>query len=69
MQVNRYYSDELTSDDEGNLVMLCREHAAKNRAIIQWASRGDEESECELCDASNDPARSTELDILFESLT
>lgn len=56
MIVNYYYSDELTNDDEGNLVQLCRGCAAQNRDQIQWASRGDDQSACELCRASNDPA-------------
>lgn len=55
MQVNYYYSDELTNDTEGNLVQLCRKCADKNRNVIEYAQRGDEESECELCDTCNNP--------------
>lgn len=57
MNVNYFYSDTLTNDTEGNLVQLCRACAQQNKALAAWASRGDTESECELCDAANDPAR------------
>jgi hypothetical protein len=55
MNVNFYYSDDLTSDTEGNLVQLCRECAKTNRDKATWASRGDDQSICELCEACNDP--------------
>lgn len=55
MKVNYYYSDELTSDTEGNLVQLCYGCAAANPDNIEWAQRGDEDSECEECDATNNP--------------
>lgn len=64
MQVNFYYSDELTSDTEGNLVQLCRACAGKHIDIVEWASRGDEECECELCGKANDPDRKAHLDTL-----
>jgi phosphoglucomutase len=64
MIVNRYYDvtddKQYTTDDEGNLVMLCREHAAQLQARdeVEWAGRGDEYSACEFgdCEAANDPA-------------
>ncbi len=65
MTVNYYYSDELTSDTEGNLTMLCRECARKNANIVQWASRGDEESTCELCRVANDQHRAAMLDAIL----
>lgn len=55
MRVNFYYSDTLTADTEGNLVQLCRGCAETNRNLIAWASRGDEQSVCELCEVCNDP--------------
>lgn len=55
MRVNFYYSDTLTADTEGNLVQLCRDCAKANRDTSVWASRGDEQSVCELCDVCNDP--------------
>lgn len=51
-KVNRYYSDELTTDPEGNLVLLCAHCAAKAKqsgVAVQWAACGDPESVCELC--------------------
>ena len=50
LEVNYYYSDELTSDPEGNLVQLCRVCAERGPAM--WADRGDDDPEqlCELCD-------------------
>lgn len=60
MTVNYHYSDELSSDPEGNLVALCRACATKHGA--PYAAPGDSESECEVCDAANDPARSQALD-------
>lgn len=68
MTVNYYYSDELTNDAEGNLVQLCGNCAKANRTIVQFASRGDEESECELCDAANDADRKQHLDSVMERL-
>lgn len=60
-EVNYYYSDELTNDDEGNLVQLCRDCAHQNQDVIQWAQQGDSESECELCDKVNDPIGKAEM--------
>lgn len=65
MLINYYYSDELTNDTEGNLVTLCRSCAKENRDVIQWAQRGDDGNECELCRASNNPERSAYLDGLI----
>lgn len=65
MTVNYYYSDDLTADTEGNLVQLCRACATKHQGVVQWASKGDNESECELCGATNDAARTRELDELM----
>ncbi len=55
MNVNYYYSDELTSDNEGNLVQLCRECAKSNADKIALAATGDEDSICEVdgCNAKN----------------
>lgn len=44
-----YYSDELTTDPEGNLVQLCDRCAQRHRGVAQWA--GDGADGCELCDA------------------
>lgn len=52
--VNYYYSDELTEDPEGNLVMLCQDCSDKNEELIQWAQTGDQYASCELCDAFQD---------------
>jgi hypothetical protein len=54
MFVNRYYSDELTNDTEGNLVMLCRCCARNHKGQVRLVGNGDEGSTCELCDATND---------------
>lgn len=58
MNVNYYYdnSDEkiLSNDPEGNLVQLCRNCAEENAEIVEKASRGDEQSICELCEVCND---------------
>lgn len=66
MQINYYYSDELTADTEGDLVQLCRNCAEENAGQVEWASRGDEESECELCGKANDPDRAAFLDSLSD---
>lgn len=59
-RVNYFYDwsegkDRLSSDPEGNLVMLCARCADKHRAIVSLAQRGDAESCCELCDAGQRP--------------
>lgn len=59
--VNFYYSVRVLADGgygdvgEDGLLTLCRDCAKKHRAAVQWASRGDAQSECEFCNASNDP--------------
>lgn len=70
MIVNYYYSVRVlnteggyTDDDE--LLTLCRSCAKEHAADVQWAGRGDAQSECEFCRASNDPAYSAHLDQLF----
>lgn len=69
MLVNFYYSvrvladGDYTGDDE--LLQLCRPCARKHAADVQWASRGDEESECEFCGAANDLERKAHLDAIF----
>lgn len=68
MKVSYYYSDELTSDTEGNLVQLCRACADRNHAAVEWAGAGHEQAECELCGASNDPAYSRQLDAIMDRL-
>jgi hypothetical protein len=62
--VNFYYdwtedangNPTLSSDDEGNLVQLCKRCAAPHLASgdIQHAQSGDSDSVCELCEATND---------------
>lgn len=68
MKVNYYYSDELTNDTEGNLVQLCGACAQRNADKVQWAQRGDHESECEICNTANDPAYSRQLDRIMNRL-
>ena len=71
MLVNFYYDDsgDLTSDTEGNLVQLCRSCARLHADAVQWASRGHDQSECELCGASNDPHWTEQVDRLMRRLT
>lgn len=55
MQVQYFYDltddKQYSSDAEGNLVQLCADCAASAGSDVRLASRGDEESACELCDA------------------
>jgi len=63
-----YYYDwrgDLSSDGEGGLVQLCAACALAHGDGVSLAQRGDPESECEECDAANDPARKAHLDELF----
>lgn len=73
MIVNYYYSLNVLNGDgyEGDedLLHLCRACAKQHAADVQWASRGDDQSECEFCRASNDPANSAELDRIFAEVT
>lgn len=39
----------LSSDDEGDLVMLCEHCAADYAEVVQFAQAGDAECVCELC--------------------
>lgn len=66
-QVNYYYSERQAADIgvEDGALHLCRACATKHADQVQWLSKGDDQSECEFCDASNDPAYSRELDALF----
>lgn len=68
MRVNYYYSTavEQTEDD---LLHLCRACAATYAERVQWASRGDEESECEFCGVANDEDRARMLDALYTEIT
>ena len=71
MKVNYYYSVRVLADGgyedvgEDGLLILCRDCANTYRADVQWASRGDDQSECEFCRASNDPVNSAALDTIF----
>lgn len=71
MIVNYYYSVRVQETigyeegDDDSLLQLCRSCAAKHAADVQFASRGDEENECEFCGAANDPHRKVELDVLY----
>lgn len=71
MLVDYYYSVRVLADGgyedvgEDGLLSLCGGCAKQYAESVQWASRGDDESECEFCGASNDPVRSAELDKLF----
>ena len=71
MRVHFFYdwSGELSTDGEGGLVQLCDHCAWKQGDAVHKAQRGDLESECELCDASNDPARSARLDAVIARLS
>jgi hypothetical protein len=55
MRVNYYYDltegDYSSDPDEGNLIKLCTACARKAAAAVDFASRGDDESRCELCGA------------------
>lgn len=61
MKVNYYYdwTGRLTNDDEGNLVQLCKAHAEQHESEVGWASRGDPDGECELCEAAGDDPQQT----------
>lgn len=71
MNVNFYYSVRVLENGgyedvgEDGLLSLCGKCAKQHAAGVQRASRGDEQSECEFCGASNDPAYSAQLDQLF----
>lgn len=71
MLVNYYYSVRVLVDGgyedvgEDGLLHLCHGCAKKHADQVQWASRGDDQSECEFCRATNDPAHSAELDQIF----
>lgn len=71
MRVNYYYSVRVLADGgyedvgEDGLLSLCRHCAQVHAADVQWASRGDDQSECEFCHATNDPAHTAHLNALF----
>lgn len=44
----------LSSDDEGNLVVLCAACARQHEADIDLAQSGDGNDTCELCGGSDD---------------
>lgn len=67
MLVNKYSSRD--DQDEDDLLHLCRSCAAQYAARVRWACRGDEESECEFCGASNDEAHSQALDASYAQIT
>lgn len=73
--VNYYYSVRVLSNGgyedvgEDGLLILCRLCAKKHSNAVQWASRGDDQSECEFCRSSNDPQHSAQLNILFQQFT
>ncbi len=49
-RVNFYYSDALTNDPEGCLVVLCERCAKQHEADIDgYAQDGDGNDTCELC--------------------
>lgn len=65
-----YYYDwrgKLSADGEGGLVQLCGRCAAAQGDGVTLAQRGDPESECEGCEAANDPERAAaQLDELVK---
>ncbi len=70
MIVNYYYSlrnlnDTTATNEDDELLQVCRPCAQKYADQMQWASRGDEENECEFCGEANDPQRKASLDALF----
>lgn len=73
MKVNYYYSVRVLEnggyDENDDLLHLCRACAQQYAADVQWASRGDDESECEFCGATNNPERTAHLDALFAEFT
>lgn len=74
MLVNFYYSVRVLANGgyedvgEDGLLSLCRDCAKQHAADVQWASRGDDQTECEFCPTTNDPAHSAELDKLFAEI-
>jgi hypothetical protein len=57
--VNYFYDlseqGDYTSDpDEGCLVKLCKPCARKAGDAVDWASKGDEDSRCEMCSAEQE---------------
>jgi len=69
LRVNYYYNLLVDGESEDGLLSICRSCARERAADVQWASRGDEESECGFCDAANDPQRKVELDALVAQYT
>ena len=70
MLVNFYYSIRVLEsigykEDDDSLLTLCRACADKHAGDVKWAQRGNDDSECEFCDATNNPARTAELDRIF----
>lgn len=50
----RQTGGELTSDTEGNLVVLCRRCAGVYRSITAWAGAADDGASCEACGGYDD---------------
>jgi hypothetical protein len=73
MIVNYYYSIKVLEagmyDGEDGALHLCRDCARKHAEDVRWLSKGDDQSECEFCRASNDPANSAALDRIFAEVT
>ena len=63
--VNYYYSETQADEcgEEEGALYLCRACAANTDA--QWLSAGHDEAECGHCNATNNPARTAELNALF----
>lgn len=72
MLVNYYYSNRVIDnggyDESDDLLVMCRGCASKHNEQVQLAQRGDEDSECEFCKATNNPQHSAELDRLFAQM-
>lgn len=69
MQVNYYYSIRHDDATDQDLLQLCRVCANEAGEQVKWASRGDEECECEFCGLSNDETRSQALDARYSAVT
>lgn len=69
MNVNYYYSNNVPAgEQEDSLLHLCGACARQHAANVTWASRGDEDAECEFCGASNNEAHSRDLDAAYERI-
>lgn len=70
-KVNYYHSERQAADigPEDGALHLCRACAGKLGNDVTWLSAGHDEAECEFCPATNDDARSAELDASFARIT